>query len=311
MLSSNEAMNMVRFLPVEYARIGVVHVNSVATINAAVALAPYLDEIVAPSVRVAQMVQRRLRAEKSITVIPHAVDREFFQVPVSPFGRKEATIAYIGRLSHLDKGVLDLPKIVRYVKAKPLKLKIVGAGPDEQALRARLSAVDADVEWQGPVSWEELPDILREIDVVVVPSRLEGFCFVAAEAMAAGRTVVMSRIKGVADQLIRHGENGFLFDVGDLRAAARWIDESVADRSRLAAIGEAAKFAMRSLCSMETFAEAYREVMVRAKMRRPEKRLVEPLESWDLPKGLRPGIRAYLPEAVKRYARLWRERLAR
>lgn len=306
-----ELMNAARFVPKTIARVMVVHSTSVATFRAARALADYVDFIVAPSERIAAGIKRRTNNPGKVVVIPHGVDEEFFE-GIQPVGGSERLrVGYIGRLSDLDKGVLYIPEILRRVKERAIQVVIVGNGPDEERLRSRLCSFGGPVEFVGSVPWERLPGILGEIDVVLVPSRFEGFCQVIAESMAAGRVVVASRIRGVTDQVIEDGQNGFLFNVGDVRTAAALVDELARKRWRLAEIGARAKQTARERFSLRAFAEQYQEIMRLAKKRCPEERRVDRIERWDLLAGLRAGWRAYVPETLKRHLRLWREHLVK
>ena len=56
-------------------------------------------------------------------------------------------------------------------------------------------------------------------DVVVALSRWEAFGISVAQALALGTPVVATKAGGLAD-FVRHGENGFLVDVGDVDSAA-------------------------------------------------------------------------------------------
>jgi glycosyltransferase involved in cell wall biosynthesis len=58
-------------------------------------------------------------------------------------------------------------------------------------------------------------ECLREIDIFVLPSRSEALSNSLLEAMACGCCPVASRVGG-NPELIRHGENGMLFEAGDV-----------------------------------------------------------------------------------------------
>jgi glycosyltransferase involved in cell wall biosynthesis len=83
----------------------------------------------------------------------------------------------------------------------------------------------------------ELPAILAELDVVLVPSLvLESFSIVTREALQYGVPVIASRCLGPED-VLRDGENGLLFDRGDapaLAEAMRRVAEDGSLRARLA-----------------------------------------------------------------------------
>jgi len=102
----------------------------------------------------------------------------------------------------------------------PVACAIVGSGPAEAALRrlAKEGGVDEPM-FAGPSPHMLIPHWLKAADVLVLPSRSEGRGMVLVEAMALGVPVVASDIPG-PNELIRSGENGFLFPFGDSAALA-------------------------------------------------------------------------------------------
>lgn len=77
-------------------------------------------------------------------------------------------------------------------------------------------------------------------DAFLLPSRFEGFPNVLMEAMAAGLPVVASHVGGVPD-LVRHGEDGFLHQVGDVEAMAESVVALFADAALRRRLGHAAR----------------------------------------------------------------------
>lgn len=95
-------------------------------------------------------------------------------------------------------------------------LHIVGNGPDEKELKdlvIQLSIADK-VTFFGEASWEIAMQQMALMDVVVVPSRFEGFGLSAAEAMAMGKPVIASNVFGLKE-VVSDGETGLLFENGN------------------------------------------------------------------------------------------------
>ena len=87
-------------------------------------------------------------------------------------------------------------------------------------------ASDADLQaWYGTAT------------LFVHPTRYEGSSLVTLEAMARRRAVVASRAGGLPDK-VRPGENGWLVEPGDAAALAAALEDALADRARLTAMGE-------------------------------------------------------------------------
>lgn len=96
---------------------------------------------------------------------------------------------------------------------------LVGEGGTEERLKEKVkrAGIDSHVHFLG--SRHDIPNIVADSDVCVLVSRQEGLPRVLMEAMAGGKPVVATDIRGNRD-LIRDGENGFLVPLGDAAATA-------------------------------------------------------------------------------------------
>lgn len=95
-------------------------------------------------------------------------------------------------------------------------LHIVGNGPNEKELKdlvVQLNIADK-VTFFGEASWEIAMQQMALMDVVVVPSRFEGFGLSAAEALAMGKPVVASNVFGLKE-VVSDGQSGLLFENGN------------------------------------------------------------------------------------------------
>ncbi|HME99622.1 MAG TPA: glycosyltransferase, partial [Terriglobia bacterium] len=79
--------------------------------------------------------------------------------------------------------------------------------PSEVEMLAQRLRLDHQVIFTG--ERQDVPDILREVDIVVHPSLTEGLSNVILEAMAAGIPVVATRVGG-NPELVEDGRTGFL-----------------------------------------------------------------------------------------------------
>ncbi len=101
------------------------------------------------------------------------------------------------------------------------RLVLVGEGfwrarLEEQARRLGLAA---RVRFAGARPHEEMPRWLAAADVVVLPSRSEGWPTVVVEALAVGRPVVATRV-GAVPEMVRDGKNGFVVESAEPGALA-------------------------------------------------------------------------------------------
>lgn len=135
----------------------------------------------------------------------------------------EVLIGYVGRIArekrvHLLSAFADLPGV---------RLAVVGSGPAERALRRRLP----DATFLGFRHGRALSEAVASLDVFVHPGREETFCQAIQEALAAGVPVVAPASGGPLD-LVRHGDNGFLWPDDD-PAVLREIVATLVDDASL------------------------------------------------------------------------------
>jgi glycosyltransferase involved in cell wall biosynthesis len=87
----------------------------------------------------------------------------------------------------------------------------------------RLAGDDERIIFAGPFRREEVGRVLSEMDVLVVPSRwYENAPLVICEAFAAGVPVVATNL-GTMPELVKHGENGLLFELDNAENLARQL----------------------------------------------------------------------------------------
>ena len=188
-------------------------------------IAPAAAGIIVPSPSVAAALAARCDLDPSaITVIPNGVDFE----ALSGLPRTGGCVGFVGRLDPV-KRIGDLIAAAPLLGGRPVR--IWGDGPERGRLESLALAARArgsDVHLLGPIA--SPAEALPLCDVLVLPSLAEGFGLVLIEAMAAGVPVVATRAPGIVD-VVRHGENGLLFDVGDIAGLAaavrRLSDDSV------------------------------------------------------------------------------------
>ncbi len=77
--------------------------------------------------------------------------------------------------------------------------------------------VSDEIYWHG---WQQNPwYCANEADALVLASEYEGFSLVTIEAWAAGIPVISTPV-GIIPELLKPGENGFLFPFGDTKSLA-------------------------------------------------------------------------------------------
>lgn len=175
------------------------------------------------------------------TVIPMGVPIERIALAAGPRRPVRGRFLFVGRLV-AKKGVDVVLRALAFVPRG--RLRIIGDGPQEEALRARATQLGvADrVEFLGRLPNREVLGELAAAQAVVIPSVVapdgdrDGTPVVLAEAVAAGAPVIASDLGGLGEQ-IEHGVTGLLVPPGDvvaLTAAMRRVLRAPRESERMA-----------------------------------------------------------------------------
>ena len=127
-------------------------------------------------------------------------------------GRK--VVAFVGRFEPV-KNVTLLPEIYQEIERKygqELSFWAIGDGIQLDETRELMNAKGVKCHFTGKVPPEEIPDMLNCVDLLVLPSSLEGLPLVVIEALSCGAHVVATDVIGTAEAVGREnaielGEN--------------------------------------------------------------------------------------------------------
>ncbi len=172
--------------------------------------------------------------------IPNPVDTELFRPAGSDAEETrrlrrslglatQPLVACLGRLCHQKGQDLLLEAWPAVAAAVPdAQLLLIGDGPSRSALER--SAGD-EVHFLGDRA--DVPELLRAVQVVALPSRWEGMSLAMLEAMASAKPVVVTDVGGAAETAGRGA--GAVVPIGDLDRLAEEIvrrlnDEDLAGR---------------------------------------------------------------------------------
>jgi glycosyltransferase involved in cell wall biosynthesis len=140
-------------------------------------------------------------------------------------------------------------------------LVFAGDGPlrGDIERRAREVGISERMRMLGFVNQSQLPSVYRAADLLVLPSLYEPFGLVVNEAMLCGLPVAISDRVGAKFDLVRPGENGYVFPAEDVRALASIITEFLSDPEKQVQLRLAARRRMETWSPRE-----YVEAVVKA-----------------------------------------------
>ena len=113
-----------------------------------------------------------------------------------------------------EKGILELLNAFQKVNAEGWELHCIGTGP----LRQQIPDIKG-VKHYGFVQPVDLPEIMKEGGVFILPSKFEPWGVVVHEFAAAGFPMILSDQVGAGEAFLEEGINGYSFSwqkAGDL-----------------------------------------------------------------------------------------------
>lgn len=168
----------------------------------------------------------------------HVVDSTPVQHP--PVQRDHKEILYVGQLI-VRKRVDLLLTAFSKLDEPTARLRIIGQGEEEQNLKqlANQLGIAARVSYSQGMPNAEIVAAMAAADVLVLPSKFDGWGAVVNEALMVGTPVICSDRCGASD-VIENGRNGYVFEAGNANALLQRLRSFCQgfhwDRAELAAL---------------------------------------------------------------------------
>lgn len=170
----------------------------------------------------------------SFKLIPNAVDFEKFK----PAGRqisKKIRIGCAKRLvpeKNLEDLILAINELPQSLK-KEIEVQILGKGPLKGRLEelVYLHHLESVIKLIGAIAHKDVPQFLRGIDIYIDTSTQEGIATSNIEAIASGCVIIAPDGFGNRD-IVRDGENGFLYQARNIKQLSQILTELIKDPNK-------------------------------------------------------------------------------
>ncbi len=182
------------------------------------------DCIVAVSENVAKMMAKSGYKKENIRIIRDAVDKGYIlreaqlQSEYFEIHRKNDNTINIGSLSSLirHKGIDILIKAFSRLVKEEKETQLIIAGEGDQHGMLLQMAKDLNIaEYVKFIGFTDKPyGFLSFLDMIIFPSRTEGLCSTILDSHVLKKNIIASDSGGIPE-IIRHEENGILFNSGD------------------------------------------------------------------------------------------------
>jgi glycosyltransferase involved in cell wall biosynthesis len=179
-----------------------------------------------------------IRPRSQITIYNGLPDRpeDGDRSPSPPGSTDPIDFLFVGRLDR-QKGFDVLLAALKSVERQDIVIHVAGDAvvPKEAVAAAPDALLDPRLQFHGWLGPEGLARLYQRAHAVIMPSRWEGFGYVAVEAMRARCAVFASR-RGALPEIVEEGVTGRLFDPSSPTELAKLID--TAELSQLQRMGD-------------------------------------------------------------------------
>lgn len=166
-------------------------------------------------------------------------------------------VGIIGRLSE-QKGVDVFIESMKNIKSQNVKIKgvIIGDGELKESLETMILKNDLEDDIWMMGYQEHIVTLIQQLDLVVMPSRWEGFPLLPIEVFCVGKTLVASDIGGI-NEIVQQKKNGILVPKDDVEAFSKEIIALMNKPEMRESLEQNAKEFYKKHFCYESFVEQY------------------------------------------------------
>jgi L-malate glycosyltransferase len=226
------------------------------------------DAVTAVSESLRQTTMQQLGIQNHIDVVPNFIDpARYEQAKTLPGARRwakpgERLLVHISNFRPL-KRVIDVVDVFLRLRSHfPCRLLMVGDGPERGRLEQHCRDTDACNSITFIGSLPLIEEVLVGADLFFLPSETESFGLAALEALSCKVPVIATSVGGLPEVVI-HGENGFLHEIGDVEGMAASALKLLTDEPMRKAFGEAGRRRSVEVYGQEPIVARYRSIYER------------------------------------------------
>ena len=201
------------------------------------------DGIITTSQTNFEYVKRNYNPAGIHVLIPNYVETNKFK-PMH-ITKKKGSICFIGRLTEQK----NLFALLTALKDLPYTINLIGSGEQAEQLEEFANKNDINANFLGNIPNHELPRILNEHELFILPSLWEGMPKTLLEAMACGLPAIGTKIDGTKE-VIEHGKNGILCDT-DSKSIREAIISVMEEEGLKQTLGKKARITIEQRFSLE------------------------------------------------------------
>lgn len=211
----------------------------------------------------------------NLCLIPHGVlinDREISK------SYSKLRIGYLGRMHQGHKNIFLIPDILKKLKC-PFHLELIGDGEDASELFRKLDDLSIEYNYVGEIDNDQIKDYLKQWDIQLFPSTVEGFGLTLLECMNVGVVPLAHEIKGITDYIVTHEKDGFLIPNNKIIKYVEFIEILNSDRDLLNKMKFNAKETVKNRFNLSRIIDLY-QILFDQVVNNPKLKIISEFSEW-------------------------------
>ncbi|AAZ21380.1 glycosyltransferase [Candidatus Pelagibacter communis] len=177
--------------------------------------------------------------------------------------KKNFNFLFLSRLEK-NKGHQITIDAFNKIKKKNIKLIIVGKGPEYKNIKKKIASLNLQkkVKMYGFLEEKKLNNLWSKTDVLIMPSKVEGFGLVYIEAMSRGIPIITSK-QDAGHEINVHGKTGYSADLNNKKKDELliYMDKISNNNLKLKKMGKNAKNRWKNNFSYKEFKKRFEKII--------------------------------------------------
>lgn len=231
------------------------------------------DSLTSPSETLAQYAYKQ-GYKGGIKVIPHGIDINRYEhittdqcnlyrtkLSIAPETKVLFSVQRLHQIKRIDITILAIKELLDTYRTRNLKLLIAGDGPERNKLETLVERLNLNdhIVFLGSLPYDILSIYYKMADICVLHSTFEAFGLVLAEAMAAGKPVISTRV-GAIPEVVEHNETGLLIPPENPKELAKAIKKMLDNPRLVESFGAKGREKAISLYGWDNICDQYIEI---------------------------------------------------
>lgn len=235
----------------------IVHASDEFNLNRYSTCSKYSDMLICTSEKIVNELTERYMINKEKIIMKHNFLRFDIKSPKVKNNNEIIRIGYAGRLEKRNKRadlLIELIKKMEENKHVNYLFEIAGHGQYYDKLKKYINenGLESKVNLLGKISSEKMQQFWLEQDIGLNVSDNEGQSLAMIESMGCGAVPIVSNVSGT--EIIDHGMNGFVCDVGNLDEFVKYIGYLYDNREEMNNISKNAIDTIKRECDKQKYA---------------------------------------------------------